>query len=591
MARVCVPRRSALLVAAGLACSSQAAAQYAAVGSVPGSFIPGIDQPGNRRPITSGTVDDGAAAITIPAAYGNAILAAGAAYATTNGRLIGVSDPAYLNTDLSAAGALPGYYPMWDDLGLWPGPGGVPQTVGVGDEGIYTADTGGVFVVQWNGRPLNEGTSGVPAPQNRFKVQLQLRASGPAAAQFLYQGLGTVSGQSATVGVVQTSPAAAYSQFSFDQAGAIGNSTVVSVVPVPTGACCVPGDLSCVVTDSGNCGSRGGTFNGGAGACAQANCPTPGACCLQNGSCSPSTAAACAGQNGVYRGDSTPCSGANCNQIPSGACCAPAGTCSLKTVFACRASAGLYRGDNSSCGAGVCPRAYVYTGGAQPIPDGMGGSVCGAALHAEVTVPDTFTVGAADASVFVSAQWQGDIQLALVHVNTGTTAWLVRRPGVTESSPYGFGNWYYGDLTNNLPFRATDAGAFVYNSPPNGPLGSGSDYVNGLWKPQTPLAIFSGENAAGTWRLVAQDCANQFPAALDGFILNLTPGAAPACYANCDGSTGQPFLNVQDFSCFLQKFAAGAAYANCDASTTAPTLNVQDFSCFLNKFASGCSAP
>jgi outer membrane protein assembly factor BamB len=29
------------------------------------------------------------------------------------------------------------------------------------------------------------------------------------------------------------------------------------------------------------------------------------------------------------------------------------------------------------------------------------------------------------------------------------------------------------------------------------------------------------------------------------------------CYANCDGSTAQPVLNVADFTCFLQKFAAG----------------------------------
>jgi hypothetical protein len=67
------------------------------------------------------------------------------------------------------------------------------------------------------------------------------------------------------------------------------------------------------------------------------------------------------------------------------------------------------------------------------------------------------------------------------------------------------------------------------------------------------------------------------------------PGAV--CYANCDGSTIAPMLNVLDFNCFLNKFAAGDPYANCDGSTTAPVLNVLDFNCFLNKFAAGCSAP
>jgi hypothetical protein len=66
---------------------------------------------------------------------------------------------------------------------------------------------------------------------------------------------------------------------------------------------------------------------------------------------------------------------------------------------------------------------------------------------------------------------------------------------------------------------------------------------------------------------------------------------APSCYANCDGSTTVPFLNVNDFLCFQNQFAAGDSYANCDGSTTAPVLNVNDFLCFQNKFAASCSAP
>jgi lysophospholipase L1-like esterase len=61
-----------------------------------------------------------------------------------------------------------------------------------------------------------------------------------------------------------------------------------------------------------------------------------------------------------------------------------------------------------------------------------------------------------------------------------------------------------------------------------------------------------------------------------------------ACYANCDGSTAAPPLNVGDFTCFLQRFAAGDAYANCDASTGLPVLNVGDFTCFLQRFAARC---
>ncbi len=61
------------------------------------------------------------------------------------------------------------------------------------------------------------------------------------------------------------------------------------------------------------------------------------------------------------------------------------------------------------------------------------------------------------------------------------------------------------------------------------------------------------------------------------------------CYANCDGSSAPPVLNIFDFLCFLDRFAAGGAYANCDGSTSVPVLNVNDFVCFLDRFSAGCS--
>ncbi len=60
------------------------------------------------------------------------------------------------------------------------------------------------------------------------------------------------------------------------------------------------------------------------------------------------------------------------------------------------------------------------------------------------------------------------------------------------------------------------------------------------------------------------------------------------CYANCDFSTTPPTLNVNDFACFLNKYAAGDPYANCDGSTIPPVINVNDFACFLNRYSAGC---
>jgi hypothetical protein len=61
-------------------------------------------------------------------------------------------------------------------------------------------------------------------------------------------------------------------------------------------------------------------------------------------------------------------------------------------------------------------------------------------------------------------------------------------------------------------------------------------------------------------------------------------GPAP-CYANCDGSTTLPLLNVNDFVCFGTRFAAADPYADCNHDSA---LNVNDFVCFQTAFAAGC---
>jgi hypothetical protein len=60
------------------------------------------------------------------------------------------------------------------------------------------------------------------------------------------------------------------------------------------------------------------------------------------------------------------------------------------------------------------------------------------------------------------------------------------------------------------------------------------------------------------------------------------------CYANCDGSTVPPVLNISDFICFQARFAANDPLANCDGSVIPPVLNINDFICFTNAFAAGC---
>jgi Zn-dependent metalloprotease len=86
-------------------------------------------------------------------------------------------------------------------------------------------------------------------------------------------------------------------------------------------------------------------------------------------------------------------------------------------------------------------------------------------------------------------------------------------------------------------------------------------------------------------RFIAEDITDAIvEAAIDDFKVTALE-CTTTCYANCDGSTQQPVLNVGDFVCFQSRFAAADPYADCDHSNS---LNVADFVCFQAAFAAGC---
>jgi subtilisin-like proprotein convertase family protein len=314
-----------------------------------------------------------------------------------------------------------------------------------------------------------------------------------------------------------------------------------------------------------------------------------GACCFSNGACSVLSVHECAVRAGEYQGNGSECT--SCVQPPSGACCMANGTCSVVTPLLCTSASGVYLGDNSACTA--CPSNYAYTGQPILIPDGLGEHICGDPAIAEVIVQDSFTVGAVHAAFTMQHGWQGDVKVMLRHVPSGRSAVIHDRPGVLPGvSEWGFSAENFGTLT--IPFRTSETGPKRYNRPD---ITAGINNATGTWRPDNPLSVFAGVNSAGAWRLEVQDCFDGYLGMLESFTLSLEPGGAPPCYANCDGSTTPPILNVEDFTCFINKFAEAQAlppaqqlthYANCDQSTTSPVLNVEDFTCFINKFAQGC---
>jgi hypothetical protein len=135
----------------------------------------------------------------------------------------------------------------------------------------------------------------------------------------------------------------------------------------------------------------------------------------------------------------------------------------------------------------------------------------------------------------------------------------------------------------------TDGGNAMFVN--NGVIGDYLESAAAGWQPD-PASIFSGLPAGGAFHL-ARSRTNHIPALHEGpeWANIADPELAPGtvdCFANCDGSTTAPVLNVNDFICFQNLFATGRIDANCDESTAAPVLNINDFICFQNKFAQGC---
>jgi hypothetical protein len=154
---------------------------------------------------------------------------------------------------------------------------------------------------------------------------------------------------------------------------------------------------------------------------------------------------------------------------------------------------------------------------------------------------------------------------------------------LTALAADGHGNAYFTDIGNTDLFRldlATHQATFI------GSVGGSGNWFQDLafdssgrlWGARLDSFVY-------TIDLATAAATSRYSGNYTGLVFT---GGAPACYANCDGSTTPPALNINDFVCFQSLFAAGDSVANCDGSTTPPTLNINDFVCFQSAFAAGC---
>jgi spore coat protein A, manganese oxidase len=128
---------------------------------------------------------------------------------------------------------------------------------------------------------------------------------------------------------------------------------VVYTPPADVGACCLPGGV-CQVTTQSLCTSQSGTYQGNGTGCSPNPCAPTGACCLGDGTCQVLTQSECAAQAGTYQGNSTACSPNPCPQ-PTGACCFAAGVCNVTEEALCIATGGTYQGNGTTCSPNPCP--------------------------------------------------------------------------------------------------------------------------------------------------------------------------------------------------------------------------------------------
>lgn len=205
----------------------------------------------------------------------------------------------------------------------------------------------------------------------------------------------------------------------------------------------------------------------------------------------------------------------------------------------------------------------------------------------------------------------------LVANNTIVTPhnWILRiLQETTTEPPYTFLPASNGRFVNNLVyFDRSDLSTYVNVGPNTAP--QTFVFENNLWyaydnpaqsAPSLPVAQTGAvigqdplffDAGSGNYAIGAQSPASGAglaPAGAPGDVAGVcyrTPpaiGAYEVCYANCDGSTAAPILNINDFTCFQSRFTAGEAYANCDGSASAPVPNVNDFICFVSAFGAGC---
>jgi len=101
-----------------------------------------------------------------------------------------------------------------------------------------------------------------------------------------------------------------------------------------------------------------------------------------------------------------------------------------------------------------------------------------------------------DLCIDIQHTWVGDLVVSITHLDTGTSAVLVDRPGFPDSPAGCRGDDMYVYLDDQ-------AASFV-----EAQCVGATPTIYGSFKPNDPLSIFNGEDVHGTWSVKVADVAS-----------------------------------------------------------------------------------
>jgi subtilisin-like proprotein convertase family protein len=355
-----------------------------------------------------------------------------------------------------------------------------------------------------------------------------------------------------------------------------------------TGACCLA-DGSCEEVPAALCG---GEYQGDGTTCADVECagvcgPGAGPCDQPNGTPGCENEACC---QQICAADPFCCdvewdficadaAVASCQFEATGACCLPNGDCVIDTGSNCEIAGGDYQGDNVSCGGDPSGGEQYSDAPGVGIPDNDPGGI-----SVSINVPDSFTIEDLNVSLNITHTFVGDLIATVEH--NGATAILVDRPGVPESL-FGCGENNFAGATlddEGTGGALEDLCEANLSSPPN-------------YSPESPLSVFDGMDASGTWTLTVSDNAAADTGGIDAWTLlfNQSVSGGPCiplgacCFSNGDceilseedcGAAGGDYQG-DDTPCFIggesvYMGAAGLDIPDGDEGGISHTINVPD---------------